>query len=313
MNKKHLTQSFSRQAAIILLSAMSAFSCSDNNSSVVEESQNEGTYTTLCEDLKSIVESHNLKTMLCAHRANTYYGILNDIPENSIPAVERCIEEGVDMIEIDPRATSDGVLIIMHNAKVDDTTTGTGAVSSMTYRIIQSHYLTVNGKVTKYKIPTLSEILDIAKNRIYVCIDVKEKERLSDIVKMVMSKGMSNQVCYYTGEDTLYLNEILNIDSNGILMPWVSYGNIIPQLHEKYPSLMMFQTGINYSAINQMISEAREAGIVSYVNYLDYDYLLPERDYTKLDYFIEKGVQIMQSDYCDLLRAKLKETGYNLR
>lgn len=300
------------KGALMLLGAVSVYSCSSDSTDVVSVAEPEGEYTSLSGDLKSMM-SGSYKAMLCAHRAKTYSGLQDDIPENSIPAIERCIEEGIDMIEIDPRATSDGVLIIMHNAKVDDTTTGSGAVSSMTYRIIQSHYLTVNGKVTKYRIPTLSDVLDTAKNRIYVCVDVKEKEQLSKIVKMVMDKGMSDQVCYYTGEDTIYLGEILNVDSNGILMPWVSYGNIIPQLHEQYPSLMMFQTGINYSAINQMLAEGEDAGIAGYVNYLDYDAQALTGDFSKLDDFISKGVRVMQSDYCDLLLPKLKEKGYNLR
>lgn len=316
MNTTRLSHSFLRDKAVLLLAALSLslFSCSsDNSDDVAVSNVPNGQYTSLSTDLKAMAASPTLKTMLVAHRANTYSGIQDDIPENSIPGIERCIEEGVDMIEIDPRATSDGVLILMHNAKLDATTTSTGAINAQTYRIIQSHYLTVNGKVTKYRIPTLSEALDAAKDRIYVCIDVKEKEWLTDIVKMVVEKGMTDQVCYYTGEDTSYLDVILNVDKNGILLPWVSYGNIIPQLHMQYPSLMMFQTGIGYSAIDQMLSEARSEGIVNYVNYLDYDDKMLEGDFSKLDDFISKGIQVMQSDYCDLLIPKMKEGGYNIR
>lgn len=136
---------------------------------------------------------------------------------------------------------------------------------------------------------------------------------MTDIVKMVVEKGMTDQVCYYTGEDTSYLDVILNVDKNGILLPWVSYGSIIPQLHMQYPSLMMFQTGIGYSAIDQMLSEARSEGIVNYVNYLDYDDKMLEGDFSKLNDFISKGIQVMQSDYCDLLIPKMKEGGYNIR
>jgi glycerophosphoryl diester phosphodiesterase len=44
-------------------------------------------------------------------------------PRKFPAALERCIALGVDMVEIDVRRTQDGALVIMHDAKVDRTTT----------------------------------------------------------------------------------------------------------------------------------------------------------------------------------------------
>ena len=62
-----------------------------------------------------------------AHR-----GDWRNSPENSIQAFKSCIEMGVDMIEIDVRKTKDNELVIIHDATVDRTTNGTGAVKDMT-------------------------------------------------------------------------------------------------------------------------------------------------------------------------------------
>jgi glycerophosphoryl diester phosphodiesterase len=53
-------------------------------------------------------------------------------PENTLYAFEKASNLGVDIIEIDVRSTSDGTLVIMHDATVERTTDGTGHISEMT-------------------------------------------------------------------------------------------------------------------------------------------------------------------------------------
>ena len=49
-------------------------------------------------------------------------------PENTMTAFQYAVDAGVDMIETDIRQTRDGQLVLMHDAKVDRTTDGTGLV-----------------------------------------------------------------------------------------------------------------------------------------------------------------------------------------
>ena len=159
----------------------------------------------LTTDLKNLSSNTSLKMWTCAHRSNTYKGIRDGIPENSIPAIQYAIEVGADMIEIDPRATSDGVIVNMHNTTINATTNGTGAVANMTYQTLYQYFLKGSKGITEYKVPTLEEVLDAAKGKIYVCVDVKEKGLLGKIIKTVAEKGMIDQVCYYTGSSTSYI------------------------------------------------------------------------------------------------------------
>ncbi len=53
-------------------------------------------------------------------------------PENTLPAIEKAIEIGADLIEIDIRQTSDGHLVLMHDQTVNRTTHGRGRVSDLT-------------------------------------------------------------------------------------------------------------------------------------------------------------------------------------
>ena len=62
-----------------------------------------------------------------AHR-----GASADRPENTVPAFELAIAQRADVVECDVRRTSDGVLLLMHDATVDRTTSGSGELRSMT-------------------------------------------------------------------------------------------------------------------------------------------------------------------------------------
>lgn len=53
-------------------------------------------------------------------------------PENTLYAFEKAADLGVDMLEMDLRATTDGIIVVMHDAAVDRTTNGTGRVDGMT-------------------------------------------------------------------------------------------------------------------------------------------------------------------------------------
>ncbi|MEU8226623.1 glycerophosphodiester phosphodiesterase family protein [Kribbella sp. NPDC048915] len=59
-------------------------------------------------------------------------GALGTEPENTLRSFRRAVADGCDEIELDLRVTADGELVIMHDATVDRTTSGTGEVSSLT-------------------------------------------------------------------------------------------------------------------------------------------------------------------------------------
>ena len=53
-------------------------------------------------------------------------------PENTLHAFEGAAALGADVIETDVRSTSDGVLVVFHDATVERTTDGVGSVARMT-------------------------------------------------------------------------------------------------------------------------------------------------------------------------------------
>ena len=67
--------------------------------------------------------------MVIAHRGGA--GLR---PENTALAVEHAVAIGVDVVELDVRASADGVLVLMHDASVDRTTNGSGEVAELSYQ-----------------------------------------------------------------------------------------------------------------------------------------------------------------------------------
>jgi glycerophosphoryl diester phosphodiesterase len=87
-------------------------------------------------------------------------GMMPGYPENCIASCEKTLSLMPAMFEIDPQLTKDSVLVLMHDATIDRTTTGTGKVSDYTYEELRQFFLKDRqGKVTESKIPTLDEIL----------------------------------------------------------------------------------------------------------------------------------------------------------
>lgn len=65
-------------------------------------------------------------------------GALGTEPENTLRSFRRAVADGCDEIELDLRVTADGELVIMHDATVDRTTSGSGEVASLTLSELRS-------------------------------------------------------------------------------------------------------------------------------------------------------------------------------
>ena len=71
--------------------------------------------------------------LLIAHRGGAKVG-----PENTLAAFRQAVDVWqADMLELDVRATSDGEIVVIHDATVDRTTDGTGQVADLPWGALQ--------------------------------------------------------------------------------------------------------------------------------------------------------------------------------
>ena len=102
-------------------------------------------------------------------------GMMPGYPENCIESFEKTLSMMPSFFEIDPRLTKDSVIVLMHDATIDRTTTGTGKVSDYTYAELQQFFLKAReGNVTTYKIPTLEECIAWSQGKTILNLDIKD-------------------------------------------------------------------------------------------------------------------------------------------
>jgi glycerophosphoryl diester phosphodiesterase len=81
--------------------------------------------------LFKLFNSSDSKPILGGHRGGS--GIFG--PENTLFTLQKCIDIGITLLEIDLQLSLDGHLVIIHDSTLDRTTLGSGKVSD--YRLEQ--------------------------------------------------------------------------------------------------------------------------------------------------------------------------------
>jgi len=130
--------------------------------------------------------------LVSAHRGAPMPGF----PENCIETFENATKYQPVIIEFDVALSKDSVLVIMHDDQLDRTTTGSGPINNYTYKQLQTFRLKdEEGKVTNFKIPTLTEVLRWGKNKVLFTIDIKRGVPYEKIIAAIrQTKSESNSI-----------------------------------------------------------------------------------------------------------------------
>lgn len=136
------------------------------------------------------------KIIVIAHR-----GDHTEVPENTLAAYEKAIEDGADYIETDLRTTKDGGLVIMHDATVNRMTDGKGNVKDLTHNEIKSLKIKAAGK--EYSVPSFEEVLNICKNKIGIYLDFKDADP-AKVFALIKEAGMQKNVVVYLNKEEQY-------------------------------------------------------------------------------------------------------------
>ncbi|UBM58624.1 glycerophosphodiester phosphodiesterase family protein [Marinilongibacter aquaticus] len=270
------------------------------------------------QDLRAnLDDSHNDQVIVVAHR-----GDWRNAPENSLQAIQNCIDMGVDMVEIDVQETKDGHLVLMHDSKIDRTTKAKGYVRDWTLDSLKTLYLIDGlGHVTPNRIPTLEEALEVCKGKILVNLD-KSYSIFDKCYAVAKSTGTLDQVVIKGAKsyaevkrefgqylDKVYFMPIVRLKDENAEEIVNGY------LEQSVPVAFEFTVPADTVALIQKFAEIREKGASVWVNSLwanqngghdDEKAVLDNKVY---DWFIQNHIDIIQTDRPKILIDYLRKNG----
>lgn len=115
------------------------------------------------------------KPLIIGHR-----GAMGHETENTLASVQKALDLGVDMIEIDVFKIESGEIVVFHDDTVDRLTNGPGKIEE--YNIVDLKRLILDGG---HQIPMLQDVLELIDNKAALNIELKGANT-SDRVNFIM-------------------------------------------------------------------------------------------------------------------------------
>ncbi len=144
-------------------------------------------------------------------------------PEDTLASYRAAVVIGLDIVETDPRPTSDGVLVNMHDTSVDRTTNGTGDVASMTFDQIRKLAIKTElpGDYSCERVPTLRELLELCVGRALVLVDANKTDRVDLLVQAIIDAKALDWAVFDTST-VAKIDQALAIEPKLMIMPRIA-------------------------------------------------------------------------------------------
>jgi glycerophosphoryl diester phosphodiesterase len=178
--------------------------------------------------------------LVIAHR-----GAASDAPENTPAAFEAAIALGVDAVELDVRRTSDGVLVVHHNASRRGI-----PVALQTYAALVRR--------SRHEPPTLDTVLDLCAGRVGVDVEIKEPGYEAEVIERA-SRRFSRQQLLYTSFEESVISTIRQLDPNAHCGLLLGPGRLRSrtQRFEALPFDLAERCGADALAVHQWLAPLR--------------------------------------------------------
>jgi glycerophosphoryl diester phosphodiesterase len=129
--------------------------------------------------------------LISSHRGGARKGY----PENCIATFENTLSHTHSLLEMDPHYTKDSDIVVMHDPTLNRTSNGTGKIADHTMAEIKSYKLKdVDGNLTNYQIPTLDEVLEWAKGKTILVMDMKDLSMEARVKKIQQHKAYASTI-----------------------------------------------------------------------------------------------------------------------
>lgn len=171
---------------------------------------------------------YSTRALVTAHRGDS-----KNAPENTMAAIKLAVENQADIVEIDVRQTSDGVLVLMHDESLLRTTGADKLVGEVDYEFVANldPGRDFSEEYAGERVPTLREVLEFGKeNHVFYNIELKPEDYYEGYEKNIVDlieeyEYVDNCVVASSNQDVLRKVKMLNPDIKTICIVYVIYGN----------------------------------------------------------------------------------------
>lgn len=262
------------------------------------------------------------KTRDCAVVAHR--GIWRNAPENSLSAIQRAIDARYDVVEIDIRRSVDGGLFLLHDDTLErmtglDQRPETLASGDLAVLRLRDRDGGEGNAFTLERLPHLAEVFELTRGRIFLHLDVKQRDAIPDVIALAKAMGVEQQVDFWaslkSGEDLRWIRETvlphdvlfmaktrLNVPDAAVQLALL--GQLMPGVCEVY-----FDDLQQLSALNDI---RRRNGMALWVNTLDSVACAGFTDTAALadpdavwGRLIDAGISVIQTDEAAALKSYL--------
>lgn len=235
--------------------------------------------------------------IISGHRGSHLAGY----PENAIETLEYVLQHTPAFFEIDPRLTKDSVIVLLHDATLDRTTTGKGKLSDYTWEEVKQFRLKdKDGKVTPYRIPSLQEAIDWARGKTILNLDKKDVplQMTADIIKknkagsfvMVTVHNAQQAKFYYEADPRVMMSAFVKTEE--ALRSYEAAG--IP-----WKNMIAYIGSENKPANKTMFDLLHARGVMCMISAAPVYDKLPTKQERATSYrsIFKQGADILESDY----------------
>ncbi len=250
--------------------------------------------TALPEEVR--VHAYQRTTRVRPVRMSLHRGALRYAPENTLPAFEKALRLGADLVEFDVRTTRDGRYYLLHDGRLDRTTNGSGPIQDATSGVVEplSAGAGFSPEHRETRLPTLDLFLDTFAGRVDFYLDAKEipPETLAAVLER---HGVVERTVVYQSPG--YLQRLKAINPAIRLLPPL---NAAAELEPLAAALKPYGVDVAWEALSrELIARCHELGVRVYADALG--------RHERVEAYLEAmdwGIDVIQTDHpLRLLRA----------
>lgn len=185
-------------------------------------------------------------------------GASADAPENTFAAFDLALSMGVDALETDLRQTRDGVIVLLHDARVDRTTDGHGPIDELSWSDVQMLDAGAwkDGRFTGERIPRLDAFLDRYGAVCPLYLEIKAPSAAEPALAQVRQRGLLGRVVFtsFDLEVCARMTRLAEVRTGWLVQDWTNVEA------ERAATVGLSEVSVNAARITRALAERIRAG-----------------------------------------------------